>query len=619
MKKIITLLLVIPLLVSCEDYLERTQKSDLDEEQIFGSYQNFTGFVDNLYGEKLVRYIDQANCACLDMGDDVYGSKNFIASQTIPQGNYWWIWTNTWQNMITESKSGGNSGFWNGWEQIRVCNQGFKNLHLLVGATDEEVRLIKGQLHFFRAWYHFEIARIWGGVPYIDRFLEPGDNMRFPRLSFKETLMRIIEDLDEAAACLPVDWNETEQGMAAPDAYLGRVTKGAALALKARAYLYAASPLTTYMERGVAEYEPELCEEAAKAAYEVIKLADQGVYKLVDWKDYPNNFINNTNAQRVVYTKEYIWFKLTTARGNSQLVRIGNIHNSQRFEGKGQVTAATQNMVDMYETKWGLPIDDPESEGKYDPMNPWANRDPRLLQTILVDGVKWVATSNISPAEDAYVQLYSAGGAGAGNGKDMNSGSGSLTGYLIRKYIPYKANKFDKQTSNYQFGIPYIRLAEMYLIYAEAINEVCPSPTAVPAWAPMSAVDAVNIIRRRVKLPIDEDVTKPYELYTYGTESLPDVAAKFTTDRETFRKRIWNERSVELAFEGHRWYDIRRWYVAHLPEYKIRYQGVFDKQHTYFRKEVVCNGVFDQKHYWMPFNRTDVQQYEGFTQNPGWN
>ena len=334
---------------------------------------------------------------------------------------------------------------------------------------------------------------------------------------------------------------------------------------------------------------------------------------------YPNNFINNTNAQRVVYTKEYIWFKLTTARGNSQLVRIGNIHNSQRFEGKGQVTAATQNMVDMYETKWGLPIDDPESEGKYDPMNPWANRDPRLLQTILVDGVKWVATSNISPAEDAYVQLYSAGGAGAGNGKDMNSGSGSLTGYLIRKYIPYKANKFDKQTSNYQFGIPYIRLAEMYLIYAEAINEVCPSPTAVPAWAPMSAVDAVNIIRRRVKLPIDEDVTKPYELYTYGTESLPDVAAKFTTDRETFRKRIWNERSVELAFEGHRWYDIRRWYVAHLPEYKIRYKGVFDKQHTYFRKEVVCNGVFDQKHYWMPFNRTDVQQYEGFTQNPGWN
>lgn len=230
MKKILLLLLAAPLLFSCEDYLERTQKSDLDEEQIFGSYQNFTGFIDNLYGKKLVRYIDQANCACLDMGDDVYGSKDFIASQTFPQGNYWWIWTNTWQNMITESSSGGNYGFWNGWEQIRICNQGFKNLHLLVGATDEQVRLIKGQLHFFRAWYHFELARLWGGLPYIDRFLEPSDDMRFPRLSFKETLMRIIGDLNEAAECLPVDWNLTQQGIAAPDAYLGRVTRGAALA-----------------------------------------------------------------------------------------------------------------------------------------------------------------------------------------------------------------------------------------------------------------------------------------------------------------------------------------------------------------------------------------------------
>lgn len=615
MKKILLILFLSPFFFSCEDYLERTQKSDLTEEQIFGSYQNFTGFIDNLYGEKLVKYIDQANCTCLDMADDAYGSKDFIASASFPSGDYWWIWNNSWQNMITESTSGKTSGFWNGWEQIRLCNQGFKNLNMLKGATDEEVRRIKGQLHFFRAWYHFEIARFWGGLPYIDRFLEPSDDMHFPRLSYKQTLMRIIEDLNQAAECLPVDWNAGSAGQAD----LGRATKGAALALIARAYLYAGSPHTTRIEKGVAQYDPEMCELAAQTAWKVIELANGGTYKLVDWKDYPKNFINNGNAQRVVYTKEYIWFKLTSGFGNGQLVRIGNIHNSQRFEGKGQVTAATQNMVDLYETKWGLPIDDPESEGKYDPMNPWANRDPRLMQSVLVDGVKWVATNSISPATDAYVQLYSAGGSGAGNGKDMNSGSGSLTGYLIRKYIPYKANKFDKQTSNYQFAVPYIRLAEMYLIYAEAVNEICSTPDQAPTWAPMSAVDAVNVVRQRVKLPVDEDVTKPYELYTYGEESLPDVPEKFTTDRETFRKRIWNERSVELAFEGHRWFDIRRWYVAHLPEYKIRYKGVFDKQHTYFKKEVIYNGVFDQKHYWLPFKRSDVQQYEAFKQNPGWN
>ena len=95
------------------------------------------------------------------------------------------------------------------------------------------------------------------------------------------------------------------------------------------------------------------------------------------------------------------------------------------------------------------------------------------------------------------------------------------------------------------------------------------------------------------------------------------MAAKFTADRETFRKRIWNERSVELAYEGHRWYDIRRWYVAHLPEYKIRYKGVFDKEHTFYREVELFTAQFDDKHC-RPFRRSDVEQYEGFEQNPGW-
>lgn len=620
-KSIIVIAFALPVLLfsSCEDYLERTQASDLTEEQIFGSYQNFTGFLDQLYGNKLIKYIDAANCTCMDMADDVYGSKNFIASYTFPQGDYWWVWSNTWQNMIVCSSQNTTDkyshGIWEGWGQIRVCNQGLANLDYLVGATEEQVDLIKGQLYFFRAWYHFEIARFWGGIPYVDSFLQPDDNLRLPRLSFKETLLKIVEDLDKAAACLPVDWNQTAQGQAAPNAYLGRVTKGAALALKARAYLYAGSPLTVKEETGVAMYDPEMCELAAKAAYEVIELADQGVYELVEWEDYPKNFINNSNTQRVVYTKEYIWYKFCTDRGSGQLTRIGNIYNSQRFEGKGQVSAPTQNMVDMYETRYGLPITDPDSH--YDPMHPWSNRDPRLLQTILVDGVKWVEGS-ISPAADAYVQLYSTGGSGAGNGADMNSGSGSLTGYLNRKYIPYKCNKYDKGYANYQFNVPYIRLAEMYLTYAEALNEVVATPTTVPDWAPLSPVDAVNIIRRRVKLPMDEDVTKPYELYVYGSESLPDMAEKFTTDRGLFRERVRNERSVELSYEGHRWHDIRRWYIAHEDAYKVRYKGVFDKNHTYFNKEVVCNGVFEQKHYWLPFKRSDVQQYAAFKQNPGW-
>lgn len=121
-----------------------------------------------------------------------------------------------------------------------------------------------------------------------------------------------------------------------------------------------------------------------------------------------------------------------------------------------------------------------------------------------------------------------------------------------------------------------------------------------------------------MKLPIAENVTLPSELQTYGSESLPDVLPKFTADAATFRERIRNERSVELAFEGHRWHDIRRWYVAHLDKYKIRYKAEFDKEHTFYREVELFTAQFDDKHYWFPFRRSDVEQYEGFEQNPGW-
>jgi hypothetical protein len=158
----------------------------------------------------------------------------------------------------------------------------------------------------------------------------------------------------------------------------------------------------------------------------------------------------------------------------------------------------------------------------------------------------------------------------------------------------------------------------MYLNFAEAVNEVY-GPTSAPSWADgLTAVEAVNIIRRRVKLPTNEDVTLPTELMTYSNESLPDVRDIYLASKETFRERIRNERSVELAFEGHRFCDLRRWYVAHLPQHKVRYSASFDKAHTFYREDVLFEGPFEEKHYWFPFRKDDIYQYQGFTQNPGW-
>ena len=353
--------------------------------------------------------------------------------------------------------------------------------------------------------------------------------------------------------------------------------------------------------------------QAAEAAYEVIA---SGVYSLVPWEDYDHIFTDTRPGTNVVYSSETIFQKIHNSRGgqNQVINGIGRVHTSGRFGGNNVCTFPTANFVNLYETATGYPIDDPDlPAGDFDEKLPWANRDPRLMKTILTDGVKWVSSASDA---SAYTQLYSSPSPGLDR-----DGNASLSGYLIRKFTPYMVNNRESDNTawnNFRFSCPFIRLPEVYLTFAEAVNEVW-GPNTAPDFANgLTAVEAVNTVRRRVKLPIAENVTLPSELQTYGSESLPDVLPKFTADAATFRERIRNERSVELAFEGHRWHDIRRWYVAHLDKYKIRYKAEFDKEHTFYREVELFTAQFDDKHYWFPFRRSDVEQYEGFEQNPGW-
>lgn len=607
-------------LSSCESYLEKTQASDLSDSQIFGSYRNFQGYLDELYGRGLIKYYypnPNMFTVGFDCGDDVYCNKAFPVSYSIPSGNYMWIWQNTDHNPFVsiKPKDSNDVGLWDqGLVNIRRCNHALANLDLLSGNTDEEYALLKGQALFFRAWNHFEICKFWGGLPYIDKYLGADDDLRLPRLTFRQTLLRVAEDFQAASELLPEDWNNTTVGSAAPGTNTGRATRGAALALKSRALLYAASPLATKMETGqevsTSDYDLELLEEAAKAAYEVIKLADKGVYALVPWDQYGYQFADARPGTGNIWTSETIFSKIVSAMGSGQYTNgIGRVHGLQRMGGNGVVTAPTVNFINLYETATGYAIKDAPA-GDYNTILPWSKRDPRMLKTILVDGVKWV--EKLTDAS-AYVQLYQ-------GGADRNAASGgSVTGYFVRKYTPYKVNNKDNgaEWNNFRFMCPFVRLAEMYLNYAEAVNEIY-GPSGTPAWSTLTAVEAVNTIRRRVKLPENEDVTKPAELMTCSDQSLPDVRDIYTDTKEHFRDRIRNERSVELAFEGHRFVDMRRWYLAHHQEYKVRYAAEFDKGHTYYKEVRLFEGPFDEKHYWFPFKPSDAQQYEGFKQNPGW-
>jgi starch-binding outer membrane protein, SusD/RagB family len=613
-KSIIKILFgAILLLTSCEDYLERTPASDITDEEVFGTYHSFQGFVDLLYYDGLIPYLWKYGSS-LDCGDDVLGRQAQLLSLQFTMGNYWHAWN---ARSTFNSAPGGNYfnwGFWTGgWLTIHRANLGLANFDKLVIATEEEKNLLLGQMYFFRAWCHFEIARSWGGIPYVDQLLEPEDNMKLPLLSLEETFLKIAADFDKAAKLLPWDWNETVQGQAAPGKNWGRISKGIALAMKARTYLYAASPWIEGLMNGTEnKYNQAYCDSAARTAALVI---NSNRYELVPWNEYNNQFARNNPGDNFIWTKETIFSTVRLETGVTWVSNvIGRVHMSRRTlagtNANGICNSPTLNFINLYETANGLPIgDDPD----YNPANPWVNRDPRFLKTILIDGVKWSGKGMV-------IQLYSEGGTGNGAGLDMSPNSGgSISGFLIRKYVNYGVNGDDKNWNSYRVCLPYIRLADMYLTYAEAVNEIG-GPNGTISGSSLTALEAVNIIRRRVKLPVNENITLPFELQTYGSVSLPDVNPMYTGSKETFRERIRNERSVELAFEGHRWFDIRRWYVAHKPEYTQPAMGLaFSKNYTSFRPFVMQNRIFkNPQHYFLPFRTSDTYLYEDFKQNPGW-
>lgn len=577
---------------SCEEYLDKIEASDLTAEDVFGTYPHFQGFQDQMY-DYVVAYMNQNNNSSYNYGDHVIAnSLGGMPSGYMDMGEYW----NVFNHKKTIFSVGGNSdyGIWNGgWEGIRIANICLAHIDDLKDATDEQRELIQGQAYFLRAHFHFEIIRAFGGMPYIDTVLKPADDMKFARPTYQEATEKLVEDLDRAIELLPADWDETELGSLNPGANRGRATKGAAIALKAKALLYAGSPLMNNESTGSGYvYNTELLDRAAEAAHQFFKLVDQNYYSLVPLEDYHSIFYSKDGT--VTFGPEIIWqrihdpnkngFRGYKNQGIGRLIMGGRLGQVQNCE------APTENLVELFEMQaTGLPVDDPASG--FDPSNPWEGRDPRFDKSILTDGTKWVKSLPESDPQ-AYLQLYNEG---------LDRGAqGSMSGYMIKKYWPYGVNTIDKDFGSFWFRNPILRVAEIYLIYAEAVNEVY-GPATAPTFdgeTGLTAVEAVNIIRSRAEMP--------------------DVHSKFTGDKIAFRERIRVERSVELCFEGQRWHDIRRWHVAHRPEYKELYGLDFGPDHSNFSKTWLLDRVFDEKHYWMPIPQDQVMQYKEYNQNPGW-
>ena len=650
---------------SCTDWLDKDPEAIVAEDEAFKNYRNFQGYIEEIYN--LIPDKEKINyCTAWNFGDDaVHNTEGFAhMDHQVDLGNYrnWYTNSQCWLN-------GDRSSLWrNSWYCIRKCNMGIDNIKSLIG-TDEERDLLLGQMYFFRAWWHFELMCYFGGLPYIDQTFDANNIPELPRLSFQECADRCAEDFEKAYSLLPYDWDETLAGMQTSGKNDLRVNKFMALCYLGKCYLWAGSPLMKEFEKtkdgGVAQllgassngktydYDINYCKKAAEALGKALELVVRGQvnYKLAEYK-YSDiyNHVRDENAETnysdIFYTVKQSWKMPGTTeaifRGAYPGANSANWNCAKIFGPKVEGLVAhdkiihhpTANVIDQYGMANGQPIYlvrngeyvlNPQSG--WDPEHPYKDRDPRFYHDIVFDGFRYVLSTDAltsTQKKHEYCTLYT-GGAMRG------VADGSSTGYFIQKLVPHQCNEGDKWYDwdyAFQTYLPYMRLADIYLMYAEARTAIASNIAEVKertSYCSLSAVDAINALRDRVNS---------------SDWPMEHVQANLMDTKEHFMDEIRRERAVELSFEGFRWCDLQRWLLLTEPPYTVKYSHEFErldnddwyfnsKTHEpahdpaeahlgNFHKEELITRRLDSKHYWFPLPDKDTYLYEGFKQNPGW-
>lgn len=490
-----------------------------------------------------------------------------------------------------------NTGAWNPFDNpddvwsryyrgIRLANDflvmsdtvNLDNLKLSPNASDQatyvirvaEIKRWKYETRFLRAFFYFELVKRYGGVPIITRAMNPAENVSdIRRSSLEDCVNYITAECDSAAANLPLNYSTMPTDF-------GRATKGAALALKSRVLLYAASDLWNTPPAGYSN--PELVslpsgdrtarwQAAADAALAVMNIATTAPYGLNN--NYRNIFLNY-NLNEIIFTRR---------AGSSNTFEAACFPIG--FDGGKSGTTPSQNLVDAYEVKVNATTAVPfDWNNPAHVAAPYTNRDPRLDLSIITNNSTWAGNAKSRP-----VECWT-------GGKDAKPVQlATKTGYYMKKYVNETQNLLTGTTSVHSWI--FFRYGEILLNYAEALNE---------AQGPVTAVyTSVNAIRTRTGV------------------AMPALPSGL--NQAQMRDKIRHERTVELAFEDHRAWDVRRWMIAEStlgsPLYGVDITKNTDGTFTY-SKMVVENRVWDNKMYFYPIPQSELNIMKNWVQNPGW-
>ncbi len=443
---------------------------------------------------------------------------------------------------------------------IRMANVFLKNIDDVYikeqYESDREIWI--GEAKALRAFFYFELAKRWGGVPIIgDTVYTEHDKVNLPRSSYEDVCQYILRELDEA-----YDKVYDKDDLLAFEK--GTIDKGIVKALKSRVLLYRASPLNNPDNKLI------YWEEAAAAAKEVI---DSGLYRLNS--SYKNIFVNFANP-------EIIFLKQSALSDNLEWQNSPVGYNFDNKYAQGN-TSPSQNLVDAYWTINGLSIyEDPT----YDPQNPYENRDERLKASVFYNGSRWLGRD---------VETFE----GGLDKPNLFNRSQTQTGYYLRKFLGNyeESSRFQAKAH----GFILIRYAEILLNYAEALNEV-----------------DLDTNRSEIEQVIF-DIRKRAGILS-GSNNRYGLAANLSQDE--MRKIIHNERRLEFAFEEQRFWDLRRWKEAenylNQPIKGVEIEKKVDGTFTYTYKEVMESTFDARRMYLYPIPLDEYYANNQLVQNPNW-
>ena len=522
-KKLFLLIAICAATVSCKkDFLDRKPDDRLAEQQVFGDYEKVNKMVTDLYADLHSRsrgFAFLANFSLSAVTDECRGS-------TVENGESRTFNTGGWN---PSGQPGGGYKWADVYSSIRVANlilegvRKYKTPDNPLNKGDLTIRL--GEVYFMRAYYHYLAARLYGEIPYMDHLADVNGNLAFKQESFHAVVAKIGKDCDSAYDRLPVNQ---------PDAQFARAEKGTALALKAIVRWMAATPLynggtlPNDTRIGKAEYAArdnrrwEAARDAAKAVLDLKMENGQPRYSLYTGFG-ANDFVAGSN--RKVYTRLFqMYYDMKSIQSEAILMNMNDKweawqgDNYPPSEGGGSRQQPVQEQVDEYEyigpDGYGYPVyaDRAVSDG-YDDANPYEGmpRDPRFYRDVIYHGATFRnVLKNTAAGSDKI---------GATNS--------TTTGYFLRKF--YREDYRPGNGVGFQMHFPLIRLPEIMLIYAEALNETGGSADEIETQ--------LNLIRQR--------------------SFMVPIPPSIKGDKAQMNDYIQRERRVELFYENKRWFTAR--------------------------------------------------------------